>query len=393
MRHVSLLIALVLGGATAFPAAGQRIHGSGSTFVYPVLAKWSEAYQRIGGVHVEDQPVGSSSGLTEIRAGVVDFGISDAPLIPDQLLRDGLAQFPVVIGAILPVVNLDGITAGQLRFTGQLLADIYLGKAKNWSDPAIAAVNPGIRFPERPILVIHRSDGSSTTFNLTDYLSKVSEEWKVRVGSQHTGRLAGRGRRERQRRRRGKRRSREGGIGYVEYGYAQRKKLAYGLVENGAGNFVPPEMSSFQAAIADLDWAKAREFYVSLTDASSAEAYPIMAASFVLVRKYPKDTEHSRDILNFFRWGLENGQDLAASLDYLPLPPPLVRQVEGYWDAGFDRAAKGPAITVKFHRLQANLRNSSVRQGEHPEAPVSASVCEVLQANETKNRGHFPGLT
>ena len=210
MRRVSLLIALVLGCATAFPAAGQRIHGSGSTFVYPVLAKWSEAYQRIRGVHVEYQPIGSSGGLTEIRAELVDFGISDAPLTPDQLLRDGLAQFPVVIGAIVPVVNLDGITAGQLRFTGQLLADIYLGKVKNWSDPAIAAVNPGIRLPERPILVIHRSDGSGTTFNWTDYLSKVSGEWKVRVGASTLGRLADRGRRKRQRRRRGKRRSREG---------------------------------------------------------------------------------------------------------------------------------------------------------------------------------------
>ena len=347
MRCVSLLIALVLGCATAFPAAGQRIHGSGSTFVYPVLAKWSEAYQRTRGVHVEYQPIGSSGGLTEIRAEVVDFGISDAPLTPDQLLRDGLAQFPVVIGAIVPVVNLDGITAGQLRFTGQLLADIYLGKVKNWSDPAIAAVNPGIRLPERPILVIHRSDGSGTTFNWTDYLSKVSEEWKVRVGASTlvawpTG-AGGRGNggvAENVARV-------KGAIGYVEYGYAQRKKLAYGLVQNRAGNFVPPEMSSFQAAIADLDWAKAREFDISLTDAASADAYPIMAASFVLVRKYPKDSEHSSDVLTFFRWALENGQDLAASLDYLPLPPPLVRQVEAYWSAEFERAAKGPAIIGK----------------------------------------------
>ena len=287
----------------------SEIHGSGSTFVYPVLAKWSEAYQRIGGVHVEYQPIGSSGGLTEIRAEVVDFGISDAPLTSDQLLRDGLAQFPVVIGAIVPVVNLDGITAGQLRFTGQLLADIYLGRVRSWSDPAIAAVNPGIRLPERPILVIHRSDGSGTTFNWTDYLSKVSDEWKVRVGASTlvawpTG-AGGRGNggvAENVARV-------KGAIGYVEYGYAQRKKLAYGLVQNRAGNFVQPDMSSFQAAIADLDWAKAREFDISLTDASSADAYPVMAASFVLVRKYPKDGEHSRDILTFFRWALENGQD------------------------------------------------------------------------------------
>src|ERR1700729_1522815 len=157
MRCASLLIGLVLCCATIFPAAGQQIHGSGSTFVYAALAKWSEAYQRTRGVCVEYQPIGSSAGLTEIRAGLVDFGVSDAPLTSDQLLRDGLAQFPVVIGAIVPVVNLDGITAGQLHFTGPLLANIYRGKVKNWSDPAVAAVNPGIRLPEQPILVIHRS--------------------------------------------------------------------------------------------------------------------------------------------------------------------------------------------------------------------------------------------
>jgi phosphate transport system substrate-binding protein len=347
MRCVSLLIALVLGCATIFPVAGQEIHGSGSSFAYPALAKWSEAYQRTCGVHVEYQPIGSSGGLTEIRAGVVDFGVSDAPLTSDQLLRDGFAQFPAVIGAIVPVVNLDGVVAGQLRFTGQLLADIYLGKVKNWSDPAIAALNPGIRLPERPILVIHRSDGSGTTFNWTDYLSKVSDEWKLKVGAgtlvawptgaggkgnsgvaENVGRV-------------------KGAIGYVEYGYALRKKLAYSLVQNRAGSFVQPDMSSFQAATADLDWAKAREFYVSLTDAPSTDAYPIMAASFVLIHKYPNDSERSRDILAFFRWALENGQDIATSLDYLPLPPPLVREVEGYWNAEFDPAAKSPAITRK----------------------------------------------
>jgi hypothetical protein len=209
MRCVSLLIALVLGCAAAFPAAGQRIHGSGSTFVYPVLAKWSEAYQRTRGVHVEYQPIGSSGGLTEIRTELVDFGISDAPLTPDQLLRDGLAQFPVVIGAIVPVVNLDGVTAGQLRFTGQLLADIYLGKVKNWSDPAIAAVNPGIKLPERPILVPPvRRIGHHVQ------LDRLPVEGQRRVEGQgrrqQLGRLADRGGRKRQRRRRGKRRSREG---------------------------------------------------------------------------------------------------------------------------------------------------------------------------------------
>jgi phosphate transport system substrate-binding protein len=183
MRRVSLLIAIGLVWATAFPAASQQISGSGSTFVFPVLAKWSDAYQEAGHERVEYQPIGSSGGLTEVKAGVVDFGVSDAPLDGYQLLRDGLAQFPVVIGAIVPVVNLDGIAAGQLRFTGQLLADIYLGKVKNWSDPAIGAINPGIRLPDKAILVVRRTDGSGTTYNWTDYLSKVSGEWKARVGS------------------------------------------------------------------------------------------------------------------------------------------------------------------------------------------------------------------
>ena len=350
MRRVLLLIALVIGCGTTLPAAGQQIHGSGSTFVYPVLAKWSEAYQRTRGVHVEYQPIGSSGGLTEVRAGVVDFGVSDAPLTSDQLLRDGLAQFPVVIGAIVPVVNLDGITAGQVRFSGQLLADIYLGKVKNWSDPAIAAVNPGIRLPERRILVIHRSDGSGTTYNWADYLSKVSDEWKVRVGASTlvawpTG-VGGKGNsgvaenvvRV------------KGAIGYVEYGYAVRKRLAYGLVQNRTGNFVPPDMSSFEAATVDIDWAKAREFCVSLTDAPSADAYPIMAASFVLIHKYPQDSERTRNVLAFFQWALESGQDMATSLDYLPLPPPLVREVEEYWNAERESAIKGPAISGKSSR-------------------------------------------
>ena len=350
MRCVSLAIALVLGWAATFPAAGQQVRGSGSTFVYPVLAKWSEAYQRTRGIHVEYQPIGSSGGLTEIRAGVVDFGVSDAPLTPDQFLRDGLAQFPVVIGGIVPVVNLDGIAAGQLRFTGQLLADIYLGKVKNWSDPAIAVLNPAITLPERPILVIHRTDGSGTTFNWADYLSKVSDEWKLRVGASTlvawpTG-VGGKGNSgvaENVARV-------KGAIGYVEYGYAQRKKLTYALVQNRAGVFVPPAMPSFQAATEDFDWAKAREFDVSLIDAPNASAYPIMAASFVLIHKYPKDSERTRDVLAFFQWALESGQEMATSLDYLPLPPPLVQEVEGYWNAGSESAIKGPTTTGKGPR-------------------------------------------
>jgi len=345
MRRASLLIAIGLVWATAFPATGQQISGSGSTFVFPVLAKWSDAYQKAGHERIEYQPIGSSGGLTEVKAGVVDFGVSDAPLDGYQLLRDGLAQFPVVIGAIVPVVNLDGITAGQLRFTGQLLADIYLGKVKNWSDPAITAINPSISLPDRAILVVHRTDGSGTTYNWTDYLSKLSGEWKARVGSGTmvawpTG-AGGRGNsgvadnvaRV------------KGAIGYIEYGYAQRKKLAYALVRNRAGNFVQPDMSSFQAATADIDWTRERDFNVSLTDAPRADAYPVMAASFALIHKYAKGGARSRDVLAFFQWALEHGRDMATSLDYLPLPPPLVQEVEDYWSAELGPDAEGPSLT------------------------------------------------
>ena len=314
--------------AAMFPAAAQEITGSGSTFAYPVLAKWSEAYEKTNSVHLTYQPIGSSAGVTEIDSDVVDFSVTDAPLDDARLSRDGLAQFPVVIGAIVPVVNLDGISPGQLRFTGPLLADIYLGKVTNWSDPAIAALNPKLKLPNRPILVVYRAEGSGTTYNWSDYLAKVSDEWrsKIGVGSKlawPTG-VAGKG---------------NGGvaddvarvkgaIGYVEYTYAVHSKLTYALVRNHAGNFVSPDTASLQAATEGVDWAKERDFYVLLSDSSAANAYPIMAMSFGLVRRYPKDTERGRRTLAFFRWALDNGQDLASSLNYLPLSSSLTGQVE-----------------------------------------------------------------
>ena len=235
MLHVLFWFVAMLSAAHA-----QEILGSGSTFAYPVLTKWSEAYAKISGTHLTYQPIGSSAGVTEIRSEIVDIGVSDAPLDDASLVRDGLAQFPVVIGGIVPVVNLDGITPGQLRFTGQLLADIYLGKVTNWNDAAIAAVNPGVTLPNRPILVIYRSDGSGTTYNWADYLSKVSDAWRSRIGvstklawptgtgGKGNGGVADSVARV------------KGAIGYVEYSYAARAKLTYGLVQNRAGNFVAP---------------------------------------------------------------------------------------------------------------------------------------------------------
>jgi phosphate transport system substrate-binding protein len=331
MRRASPLIALAIGCTIALPAAAQQLLGSGSTFVYPIVAKWSEAYEKISGVHIGYEPIGSSGGITEIKSGVVDFGASDAPLPPEELAHDGLAQFPVVIGAIVPVMNLDGVAPGQLRFTGPLLADIYLGKVKKWSDPAVAALNPGIKLPEQAISVIHRSDGSGTTFNWADYLSKVSTEWKTKVGANTlVAWPAGSG---------GKGNSGvaenvtriKGAIGYVEFAYVLQKKLTYGLVQNRAGNFVIPDVNSFVAATEGIDWEKTRDFYVLLNNAPGADAYPIVATSFVLIHKQPDNAERTRQILSFFRWALANGQELAGTLGYVPLPPSLVQRVETYW--------------------------------------------------------------
>lgn len=331
MRRDSVLFAILLACMIAGPAAAQRIFGSGSTFVYPVLGKWAELYQTISGIHIDYQPIGSSSGITEIRSGVVDFGGTDAPLVDAQLLRDGLAQFPLVIGGIVPIVNLDGIAPGQLRLTGSLLAGIYLAKIRNWNDPAIAAVNPGLTLPERNILVVHRSDGSGTTFNWSDYLSKVRVDWSAKVGAgtkvawptgvggKGNGGVAEMVARV------------KGAIGYVDYDYAVQHRLSYGLVQNQAGNFVPPATTSFQAALKGIDWAKERDFFVLLADSPEPNAYPIMATSFTLMRKYPADGERQRDMLAFFRWALEHGQDVVRSLNHLPLPQPLVQQVEEYW--------------------------------------------------------------
>ena len=334
-RQLLPLIAFALGCSAALPAAGQQILGSGSTFAYPIVTKWSEAYQQVDHVQILYQPIGSGRGLTEIKAGVVDFAVSDAPLDSYQLLREGLAQFPVIFGGIVPVYNVDGIGTGQLRFTGELLADIYLGKVTKWNDPAIAAVNPDVKLPNRAILVVHRSDGSGTTFNWTDYLSKVSDAWKVRVGvGTNVAWPTGVGAKDNSGVAEDVARA-KGAIGYVEFGYAQRKKVAYGLVRNRAGNFVPPQTSSFQAATADVDWKRVQDFDVTLSDASSADAYPIMAASFVLIHRYPKDEKRNREVLAFFRWTLENGQDMAASLDYLPLSSSLVQEVLSYWKANW----------------------------------------------------------
>lgn len=328
--------ALAIGALTMTASADAAdITGAGSTFVYPILAKWSADYSAKAGVQINYQSIGSGGGIAQIRAATVDFGASDAPLKPADLQKLGMGQFPLVIGGIAPVVNIEGVEAGQMRFTGALLADIYLGKIKAWNDPAIAKLNPDLKLPDAPIAVVHRSDGSGTTFNWVNYLSKVSPEWKQNVGEGTsvewpTG-VGGKGN--------------EGvaafvsqtkySIGYVEYAYALQNKMAYALVQNKAGKFIKPDAASFQAAAASADWGNAQDFYLIMTDAPGEAAYPIAATVFVIMYKQPKNAEHSIAAIDFFRWALENGQPQANELNYVPLPESLAKQIELYWKTEF----------------------------------------------------------
>ena len=321
-------LAIAAVGAAAIAA---QITGAGSTFVYPVLAKWSAHYDSLFHDQVNYQAIGSGGGIAQIKAGTVDFGASDKPLSPEELGASGLAQFPVVIGGIIPVVNLPGINAGQMKFTGPLLADIYLGKVKMWNDPEIARVNPGLRLPARAIAVVHRSDGSGTTFNWTHYLGQVSPEWRAKVGEgtsvQWPTGVGGKGNA-------GVAAYTDqipGAIGYVEYAYVIQNHMKWGFVKNSAGRFIGPSVAGFQAAAATADWAHAKDFFLLMTDAPGPAAYPITATTWVLMYKNPKNVARSDTALKFFKWSLEHGQADAASLDYVALPPPLVARIEKYW--------------------------------------------------------------
>jgi phosphate transport system substrate-binding protein len=311
-------------------AAAGAITGAGSTFVYPVLSAWSADYSKVGGVKVNYQSIGSGGGIAQIKAGTVDFGASDKPLDPKELSSAGLAQFPIVIGGVVPVVNIAGIDAGKLKLTGPLLADIYAGKVKTWNDPAIVKINPGVALPGASIAVVHRSDGSGTSFNWTHYLSQVSPAWKsgpgegtsvawpVGVGGKGNEGVAAYVRQI------------PNSIGYVEYAYVVQNHMAWASVQNSAGNFIAPSAASFQAAAAAADWAHAQDFFLVMTNAPGADAYPITATTFVLMHRQPKDKARSDGALAFFRWALEKGQKQAQKLDYVPLPAPLVQQVETY---------------------------------------------------------------
>jgi len=325
-------VAVMAGMAGANPAAAAvDITGAGATFPYPVYAKWAEAYKAKTGVAMNYQSIGSGGGIKQIEAKTVDFGASDKPLEPKELDANGLMQFPMIMGGVVPVVNIKGIGAGQVKLKGAVLADIYLGKIKKWNDPAIKALNGGLALPDEAISVIHRSDGSGTTFIFTHYLSEVSPEWKQKVGEDAsvawpTG-VGGKGNEGV-----ASYASRiNGAIGYVEYAYALQNKLAFVLLQNKAGKYVKPSAETFQAAAANADWAKAPGFYLLLTNQPGAESWPITGASFILIYKNPPKPEATKQVLDFFDWAYHNGAEMASQLDYVPIPVKVIKLVEDTW--------------------------------------------------------------
>jgi phosphate transport system substrate-binding protein len=330
VKKAALAAGILTLAASAAVQADQQLTGAGGTAIYPLLSDWANTYQKSEGVAVNYQAIGSGGGIQQIENKTVQFANSDKPLTPDVLSQNGLVQFPAVIIGITPVVNIPGVAPGQLTLNGQVLADIFMGKVTNWSDKEVAALNPGVTLPDMPIAVVHRSDGSGTTFNFTNYLSKVSDDWKTKVGSDTsvswpTG-LGGKGNA-------GVANfvnQVKGAIGYVEYAYALQNKMTYTKMVNHAGKTVAPELKTFQAAAANADFGKVQDFYLILTDQPGAESWPITAGTYMLMRRdYPK--AQNADVLKFFRWFLTKGQDAAQKLDYVPLPAGTVKQIEAYW--------------------------------------------------------------
>lgn len=312
-----------------------EITGAGATFIFPLISKWSADYNKATGNKVNYQSIGSGGGIAQIKAATVDFGSSDAPLSSEELAEAGLGQFPSAIGGVVPVVNLEGFEAGKLRVTGAVLADIYLGKVARWNDPAIAALNPGAALPDLKINLVHRSDGSGTTFNFTNYLAKVSPAWKEKVGEgksvQWTDGVGGKGNE-------GVAsyvQQIKGSVGYVELAYALQNRMTWLSMRNAAGNWVQPGADTFQAAAAGADWKNASDFNLVITNAPGDQAWPITATNFILMHKQPQDVQRSANALAFFKWALENGQAQANELHYVALPPELVQQIETYWAAEF----------------------------------------------------------
>jgi phosphate transport system substrate-binding protein len=335
LRFAAVAAIVVASSFGAVAAQATDITGAGSSFVYPVMSKWSAAYAEKTGNHLNYQSVGSGAGIAQIKEGTIDFGASDAPMKAEDLKKFGLGQFPIVVGGIVPVVNIAGVQPGQIKLDGTTLADIFLGKISNWNDPKIAALNAGLNLPAGKITVVHRSDGSGTTFNFTNYLSKVNPEWasKVKFGTavEWPAGVGGKGNEGVSQ----YVKQIKGSIGYVEYAYAVKNKITWVDMKNSTGKVISPSADSFAAAAATADWASAKDFNLIMTNAPGADAWPITATTWMIMYKTPKNAANSKAAFDFFKWSLENGQQAAAALDYVPLPPALVSRIEAYWASEF----------------------------------------------------------
>jgi phosphate transport system substrate-binding protein len=327
-------VAVAAGSAIVFSSAvAADITGAGATFPYPIYAKWAEEYKKVSGNGMNYQSIGSGGGIKQIKAKTVDFGASDMPLKAEDLETEGLMQFPAIMGGVVPVVNLDGVAPGQLKLTGPVLADIYLGKITKWNAPEISGLNAGVKLPAEDISVVHRADGSGTSFLFTDYLSKISANFKTTVGAGTAVKwpvgVGGKGN--------------EGvaanvqriknSIGYVEYAYAKKNKMTYAQLKNRDGQFVSPDDDNFKAAAAGADWAKTPGFAVVLTDQAGKNSWPITGASFILMHKVQADAAKGKEVLKFFDWAYKNGGGMAAELEYVAMPPAVVKLVQDAWKA------------------------------------------------------------
>ncbi len=338
------LLSLAAASALVFAgsAGAQEITGAGATFPAPIYAKWASEYNKATGVKVNYQSIGSGGGIKQIDSKTVDFGASDMPQTDEVLKSKGQMQFPTVMGGVVPVINVKGIESGQLKLTGQLLGDIYLGKVARWNDPAIKALNPALALPDAAIAQVRRADGSGTTFIFTNYLSKVNAEWKSKVGegtavnwpvgaggkgnegvAAFVGRLPN-------------------SLGYVEYSYVKQNKMNYAVVQNAAGNFVKPEDDTFKAAAAGADWAKS--FFQILTNQPGKDAWPISGATFILMHTKQDKPVNATEVLKFFSWAYKNGDKTAADLDYVPMPKPVIAAIEKSWGQIQDAAGKPVAF-------------------------------------------------
>ncbi|MDB5594796.1 MAG: Periplasmic phosphate binding protein [Hyphomicrobiales bacterium] len=325
--------AILAASAVAVSVSAQAadITGAGATFPFPIYSKWADAYKKETGNGLNYQSIGSGAGIKQIQAKTVTFGATDAPLKAEQLAKDGLSQWPMVMGAIVPVVNLEGVKSNDLVLDGKTLADIYMGTVKTWDDAAIKKLNPTAKLPSAAITVVRRSDGSGTTFNFTDYLAKVSPDWKSKIGAGQAvewpvgvGAKGNEGVA-------GNVSQTKNSIGYVEYAYAKQNNLTYAAMINAAGKTVQPTVGAFQAAASNADWANSPGYYQILTNQPGDASWPITAATFILMHKTPVDKTASVEALKFFAWAFEKGDKMAEELDYIPMPAAVVKLIDATW--------------------------------------------------------------